>query len=31
MALASDGEISEANKAIDEALAAGMESAAKRG
>jgi CarD family transcriptional regulator len=31
MALASDGEISEANKAIDAALAAGMESAAKRG
>ena len=31
MALASDGEISEANKAIDAALAAGMESAAKPG
>jgi CarD family transcriptional regulator len=31
IALASDGEISEANKAIDAALAAGMESAAKRG
>jgi RNA polymerase-interacting CarD/CdnL/TRCF family regulator len=31
MALASDGEISEANKAIDAALAAGMESAVKRG
>ncbi len=31
IALASDGDISEANKAIDAALAAGMESAAKRG
>jgi len=31
MALASDGEISEANRAIDAALAAGMEGAAKRG
>ena len=31
MALASDGEISDANKAIDAALAAGMEGAAKRG
>jgi len=31
MALAADGEISEANKAIDAALEAGMESAAKQG
>jgi RNA polymerase-interacting CarD/CdnL/TRCF family regulator len=31
MALTSDGEISEANKAIDATLAASMESAAQRG